>query len=92
MGSFNGDMGIFNFQKFIKKHAISPISLGSKGLNNYPKLIILSHYGLKWEYISIFEEKAPKVTEIRKYFYFVKPMPPNVPIWEYFHQFSLKLP
>ena len=71
---------IWVFQFFKKKYVIFPNFLGGKGLNNYPELIILSHYGLKWEYISIFVEKTPKVAEIRKYLYLVNALPPDVPI------------
>jgi len=38
-------------------------SLGPKVLNNYPKLVILCHYGLEWGNISVFVEKTPKVTK-----------------------------
>ena len=87
MSIFEGDL---NFKILYKKHVIFPNSLRGKGLNNYPKLIILSHYGLKWKYISIFVEKTPKVTEIRKYFYLFNPLPRNVALRQHVHQLPLK--
>ena len=57
----------FEFLEIYKKNSvIFSYSLVSKGLNNYPKHIILSRYGLKWENISVSVEKTPKVTEMRK--------------------------
>ena len=84
MGIFDGDMAILSFKILWKRHVFFENSLGTKGLNNYPKFIILSHYGLKWDNISVFVEKTPKIRKKREYVCLINPLVPNVPIWEHF--------